>query len=466
MQRLTGLDAAFLSLETPTNHMHVLGVAVLDPSTAPDGFSFASFKERVAQRLSQIPPFRRRLVNVPFGLYHPLWVEDPTFDLDYHLRRVGLPAPGGPAELVELAGDIAGRPLDRSRPLWEMWYAEGMEHGHVAVVAKIHHCAMDGAGAVELMANLFDLEPDPGPDPAPLEAWRPEQVPTDLETTIGAMVSMATHPIRMAKAAGKIARSATRVTRRIRSERVHGGVPFSAPRVSFNGSLTAHRRVAFSSVPLDDVKLVKNAFDVTVNDVVLAVCTGALRRYLDDGGELPDKPLVATIPVTVRTEDQQGTMGNRLSAMFTELPTHVADPAEQLLAARDVMIGAKQIHDAVDDSALQDLSELVTPAFFMPVARFYTQSKLADRHPPIHNVVVSNVPGPRFPIYVAGAKLMAINPLGPVADGCGLNVTVMSYLDSVSFGLIGCRELIPALGDIAGAVPDALADLVKAASTR
>lgn len=466
MQRLTGLDAAFLSLETPTNHMHVIGVAVLDPVTAPGSFTFETIKARIAQRLPKIPPFRRRIVNVPFGIYHPLWVEDPNFDLDYHIRRVGLPTPGGPGELMELAGDIAGRQLDRSRPLWEMWVVDGMESGYVGVIAKIHHAAIDGASAVDLMANLFDLEPEPAPEPALIERWQPDRVPTDVETTVAAMISMASHPWRMAKAARNVARSAGRVTRRIRVESSPGGVPFSSPRVSFNSTLTAHRRVAFSSVALDDVKLVKNAFDVTVNDVVLAVCTGALRRYLEQGGELPDKPLVATIPATVRTADQQGTMGNRLSAMFTELPTQLEDPVEQLLAARDVMIGAKQVHEEMDDNTLQDLTELVTPAFFMPLARFYSSSRLADWHRPIHNVIVSNVPGPRFPLYLAGAKLVSINPLGPVTDGCGLNITVMSYRDSVSFGLIACRELVSRLGGIADAIPDALADLVKAASTR
>jgi WS/DGAT/MGAT family acyltransferase len=277
---------------------------------------------------------------------------------------------------------------------------------------------------------------------------------------------MASHPLRMAKAVRNVARSATRVTRRIRLDSVRGGVPFSSPRVSFNGSLTAHRRVAFSTVALDDVKLVKNAFGVTVNDVVLALCTGAFRRYLEQGGELPDKPLVATIPATVRTEDQRGDMGNRLSAMITELPTHLEDPVAQLFAARDVMIGAKQVHEELDDNMLQELTELVTPAFFMPIARFYTSSRLADWHRPIHNLVVSNVPGPPFPLYLAGAKLVSINPLGPIADGCGINVTVMSYLDTVSFGLIACRELAPRVGDIADAVPDALADLVKAAAAR
>ncbi|HEX2736655.1 MAG TPA: wax ester/triacylglycerol synthase domain-containing protein, partial [Acidimicrobiia bacterium] len=186
MQRLTGLDAAFLSLETPTNHMHVIGVAVLDPVTAPGSFTFETIRARIAQRLPKIPPFRRRIVNVPFGIYHPLWVEDPNFDLDYHIRRVGLPTPGGPGELMELAGDIAGRQLDRSRPLWEMWVVDGMESGYVAVIAKIHHAAIDGASAVDLMANLFDLEPEPAPEPALIEPWQPDRVPTDVETTVAA----------------------------------------------------------------------------------------------------------------------------------------------------------------------------------------------------------------------------------------------------------------------------------------
>jgi diacylglycerol O-acyltransferase / wax synthase len=252
---------------------------------------------------------------------------------------------------------------------------------------------------------------------------------------------------------------------RLRSGPVSAGVPLTAPASALNGVLTPHRRVAFASVPLADVKEVKEAFGVTVNDVVLAVCAGALRRYLDTRGRVPDKALLAAIPASVRTQDERGVMGNRVSAMFATLATQLDDPVDRLFAARDVMSGAKQVHEDIGGNTLHEWAEVAAPMLFSRGMRLY-ERLLEGRHPPIINLIVSNVPGPTFPLYCAGARLVSLFPLGPLLAGTGLNITVLSYIDSVGFGLIGCREIVPNIGAIAAAVPDALSELVKAAHNR
>jgi WS/DGAT/MGAT family acyltransferase len=461
MQRLTGLDAAFLALETPSTHMHVMATMVLDPSDTPGGFTVDTMRRLIADRLPRLEPFRRRVVDIPFGVHHPVWIEDPDFDLDYHVRRAALPAPGGMNELAELTAEIAGRQLDRRRPLWELWVVEGLEHGHVAIIAKMHHAAIDGVLGVDLMTEIFDLEPNPQPKPRE-ELPKPERLPSDAELLVGAMTSIARQPLRMVRAARNLARSATRVVQRIRAQPVNAGVPLTAPPTPLNGVLTPHRRVTFASVPLADIKDVKSAFGVTVNDVVLAVCAGALRRFLDARGNVPDKPLLAAIPASVRGRDERGVMGNRVSAMFATLATQLDDPVDRLFAARDVMSGAKQVHEDIGGNTLHEWAEVAAPVMFSRGMRLY-ERLVQGRHPPIVNLIVSNVPGPSFPLYCAGARLVSLFPLGPVLAGTGLNITVLSYLDDVGFGLIGCREIVPNIDEIAAAVPDALAELVKAA---
>jgi diacylglycerol O-acyltransferase / wax synthase len=464
MERLSGLDATFLYFETPTNHMHVSAVMIFDPSTVPGGYSFEKTKAFVGSRLHLVPQFRRRLVSVPFNLHHPVWFEDPDFDLDYHVRRIAAPAPGGPAELGDIAGDIASRQLDRSRPLWEIWVVEGLEHGHVAVVAKMHHCTVDGVSGANLMVHLFDLAPEPEDKPG-AEDWKPERKPTDLELVGYAITSRLRRPLTMVRIVPRAIGAAVKVVQQRRDpDSPAGGTPLTAPRTSFNASITAHRKVAFTSVPLDDVKTIKNAFGTTVNDVVLAICAGALRIYLEQGGELPDRPLLCTCPVSVRDEEDDSVGANKVSAMFVPLATDVADPVERLMRIREATKGAKEEHRAVGARMLQEFGELAAPTVFSAAARLYTSMKLADRHPVVHNLVVSNVPGPPFPLYFAGSRLVALNPLGPLFDGAGLNVTVLSYMDDVGFGFIACRELMPRLWDLAAAVDEATAELKKAAA--
>jgi WS/DGAT/MGAT family acyltransferase len=280
---------------------------------------------------------------------------------------------------------------------------------------------------------------------------------------IGAsFVSFARQPARMARAVVHLGRSLVRLGTRLRHENVHAGVPFTAPRLQWNVMITPHRKVAFASLPLDDVKKVKDAFGATINDVVLAVLSGALRRYFLERGELPDRPLVAVIPTSVRSQDEKQ-LGNRVSAMFTQLATDRDDPIERLTEVRQTMTGAKQVHADIGGNTLEEWAELAAPAVLARGARLYGQLRLADRHPPIYNLVVSNVPGPQFPLYIGGARLVDMYPMGPVFDGAGLNVTGMSYRDQVDLGFMACRETVPELWRLAAEVPEALAELVKLA---
>jgi WS/DGAT/MGAT family acyltransferase len=464
MERLSGLDASFLYLETPSNHMHVALTAVLDPSAAPDGYSFERIKDLIASRLHLVPPFRRRVVQVPFRLGHPIWVEDPDFDLDYHIRRVGAPSPGGMVELSELAAQIASTPLDRSRPLWELYVVEGLADGNIAVVAKVHHCAVDGVSGAELMVHLFDLEPTPRQVEPPAQRTV-EHIPSELELVGHALVSQLRRQASLPRLVGSTARSLGTLVRRHRDpDTVVGAVPLTAPRTPFNGALTPHRRVSFARLSLGDVKAIKNATGTTVNDVILAITAGALRRYLAAKDALPDEPLIAVCPISVRTEDQRGQTNNKVSAMFTSLATHLEDPLERLAAISLVTRGAKEDHNAIGAGFLQDWAEHAAPATFALASRLYARLGLAERHRPIHNLVISNVPGPSFPLYYAGARLVGAYPMGPVMEGAGLNVTVMSYMDDVDVGFMACRELVPDVWDLPGHVEEAMAEL-QAATT-
>jgi WS/DGAT/MGAT family acyltransferase len=467
MQNLSGLDAAFLSLETPSAHMHIMGVSIVDPSTLSDSV-YPTFYDRVRAlfeaRIHLIPPFRRRVVNVPFGLNVPAWIDDPDFDLDYHVQRAALPAPGGPKELEAFAASVASRPLDRNKPLWEAYVVEGLEHGHQAFIAKIHHSLIDGVAGVSIIQSLFDFE-----EGAPLvpaadapDTFSPQAVPGETEMLTRAVLSLGTQPRKLVRAVTRSVPGLVRAVRRARDEALNVALPLTAPRLTMNRKITAHRVISFASVPLADVKAVKDALGLTVNDVVLAVNAGALRQYLQSRSELPDTPLVAAIPTSVRAADDQG-FGNRVSSMFASLPVELSDPLDRVNTVAESMSGAKGVHEEISDTTLADWAELVAPALFSRAMRTYSRLRIGERLRPAINVVVSNVPGPPFPLYFAGARLVALHPLGPIFDDAGLNVTVMSYLDHIDFGFIGCRELLPDIDDLAAAIPDALSELKKAA---
>lgn len=465
MQRLTGLDATFLYMETPSIHMHVASTCIFDPSTVPGGYSFDKVKGLVEERLPLLPPFRRVIKSIPFELHHPLWLEDPNFDLDYHVRRAALPAPGGPQELAEFAAEAMSRPLDRTRPLWEMYVIEGLENGLIATVTKVHHAAIDGVSGAELTVNLLDLQPEPAPVPEPETPWEPDRIPSDMELVGYAISSLLRSPVRGAKAMRRTVETALNIRRRNRQPDITPPPGFfSAPKTSINCSITPWRRFAFTEVSLDDIKMVKNALGGTVNDVVLALCSGALRRYFADRGETLESSLQAMVPISVRTEEQKGAMGNQVSSLLVSLASDIDDPVERLQAITQGTKGAKDQEKAISAATLtSEWAEFAAPALAARAARLYSRTKVADRTRPLFNVTISNVPGPNFPLYSAGARMVAMYPMGPIADGMALNMTVMSYMGSVYFGLVADRDAMPDLWDLAHHVDEALAELKKAA---
>jgi WS/DGAT/MGAT family acyltransferase len=462
MERLSGMDATFLYLETPAGHMHVAMVGIYDISTMVDGYSFEKFRTHIESRLQAVPPFRRRLVEVPFQFHHPVWIEDPDFDLDNHVRRITAPAPGGRRELGQVAAEIASVPLDRSRPLWEAWVIEGLKQDRVGFVVKVHHAAIDGASGAEIMTALYDLSPDA----EPIEAvdTPPDRVPNEFELLSYATFSKLRRARDVVPLISRTIRSVTHLVSNIIDPAMkHGGVPLSAPRTPFNQSIGPHRSVAFARISLPETKAVKTALDVKINDVVLEVCSGTLRRYLLEHDALPDEPLLAVCPVSVRVEEEMGTQGNMVSAMFASLATNVDSAEERLEIIRQSTEGAKEDHNAIGARTLTDWAEWAAPRTFGLAARLYSSMHLANQHRPIHNLVISNVPGPPFPLYLAGAELVAAYPMGPIMDGAGLNITVLSYRDHIDIGFLADADLVPDIWEVAAQVAPAFEELKQVA---
>jgi diacylglycerol O-acyltransferase / wax synthase len=460
MERLSGMDASFLYTETPTGHMHVTGVIVIDAAQMTGGYSFERLVEVVEARLHRLQPFRRRIVEVPLSFDHPVWIEDPNFAISNHMHRVAWPAPGTRRQLADLVGDLMSQPLDRGRPLWEMWVAEGGEGGTVALISKIHHSAIDGVTGADMLSQLFDLEPDAPPPEPPDQPWEPETIPSDTQLLTDAVVTRMRDPWRSVRAARRTARSLSSVVGTVlnRSDERTPAMPFSGPRTVFTGSLSSLRSVAFGKAPLDDLKVVKNVYGCKLNDVVLASCAWALRSYLEDHDEIPDKPLLIMCPVSTRGEGPaEGT--NQVSSMAVRLPVHLDDPIDQLLEIFEDTKVAKEMQSALGADMLSDITQFTPPMLFNQAMRLYTRSGLADRHRPLQNGVISNVPGPPIPMWVAGAPVAAVYPLGPLIEGAGINITVISNMGRMDIGIVADRELTPDIWSLAERWEDAVATL-------
>lgn len=472
MKRLSGLDAAFLALETPVSTGHVGGLSLLDVSTQP--LDLARLIAVLEPRLKLFPPLRQRLQRVPLGIDQPVWVDDTHFDIRYHIRELGLPAPGTDEQLAEQVARIHSRPLDRSRPLWEMYLFTGLEDDRAAVYTKLHHSAIDGVGGTELLMVLYDLSPE-GRGPEPLEDFVPERGPSRLSLGARGLAKLAWRPVEGAKLAATTLMSLPGMAPMIapivsgvlgwgeNDQGVLKGAPVVAPPTPLNVTISQHRRFAFGSVSLDEVKMVKNTFGVSVNDVVMAMCAGALRTWLLERDALPEGPLVAMVPVSIRAGDKD-IAGNKVSAMLSVLPTDVASPIDRLAIAQQATQMAKGQQAAIPQGLVDEAIDFAPPVVVGRAFQLFFASHLMNRMPPF-NTVISNVPGPNIPVYLAGAELLGYYPVSIVADGLGLNITVIGYNHQLHFGLIAAREVVPDLDGVMDSLRDELAILVSAASS-
>jgi WS/DGAT/MGAT family acyltransferase len=463
MRQLTGLDASFVYLENPKAPMHIGSFAIYDPSTAAEPPTFDDILKHFERRLAAVPTTKERLVRVPLDLDHPYWVTDDDFDLEFHVRQLALGKPGTWQQLCTQVARLHARPLDLSKPPWEYYVIEGLDaidgvpKGSFALYSKVHHAGIDGASGAELTAAIHDLGPEPG-DVAPVPST-PDRLPNALELLTRAGFNNLAQPFRLA-------RLTRRTIRRTVANlgRLQGQSSTTAPRTRFSGPISAHRSVDGRTFSLPEVKQIRLSLPgATVNDVVLAVIAGALRTYLAKHDDLPSVPMQCMAPISVRTEGEVGTMGNRVSAMRVAIPTDVADAAERLRRVHEATSQAKEMTEAIGARTLSDYSQFVPWQLAGMASRIAARANLAARTTSPVNTVVTNVPGPQIPLYLAGAHMVNMYGLGIPTDGVGLFHTVFSYAGTITITVTADREQLPDPGLYADCLEEAFHDQVVAA---
>ena len=471
MRQLQGMDSSFVALETRNSPMHIGSILIYDPATAPGGFvRFKDILNFFESRMQLSRTIRQRLVRVPFDLDHPYWIEDPDFDLEYHVRHIALPKPGDWRQLCIQAARIFARPLDLERPPWEFTVVEGLDNipgvakGSFAMVTKVHHAAIDGMSGIDLMEAMHTLNPD-DPPPSTPDMWKPEKVPNPVELLGKSYFNAVTNPLKQLEVAAKAAPGLAKAIKGLAAKEFSVSRDMVAPKTRFNRVISSHRVVEGRSFKLADIKTIRLLEDgAKVNDVFLTIIGGAMRKYLLSKQDLPKATLTAMAPISVRSKNEKGDMGNQVAAMIAPLGTHIEDPAERLAFVHSKTVNSKAMTDAMGARNMTEMSK-VSPALFMGLgAQLFTRFGLANRGvgPPF-STVVTNVPGPPIPIYSTGARLESMMGLLCLNDGLGLGHVVQSYCDEATISFTACRELLPDPEFYIECIEDSFNELLAAA---
>ena len=445
MEQLTGIDASFVYLETARSPMHIGGVIVC--KAPPGGFRFEDYYRLIESRLARSKVFRRRLVNVPMGLDAPYWIEDPNFNLDSHVHHMALPAPGSWEELRKLAQHIFAIPLDLRRPLWSLTFVEGLDSiptlpkGTFALIHKVHHSSVDGMGGVDLISSLFDLTREWEVE-VEEDNWMPDMEPSNVTLLSNAYMHLLAKPKQAVKTVRSVVSGLWSVGKDVLVEKqAPPTVPFRGPKTRFNVPISAQRRFGGVWLPLDQIRSTKDRIPhVTVNDLVLGICSGALRRYLLKHNELPDNTLTAMAPISVRDATSEG--GNQVSAMLVPLATHLDDPLERLASLREYTQRSKLRAQAIGATTLMDAAKVVPFTLGTAASRLYSRMEIAKYVRPVFNLVITNVPGPRQKLYFGGGELVGTLGMAPIIDGLGLMIVVTSYQDYLTISVTSCPEIL------------------------
>ena len=464
MERMRGIDAGYLYLETSTVHMHTLKIGVLDASNAPGGYSFERFVEELERRLHLLPPFRRRIVPVPLGLHHPMWIEDPGFDITNHVRQTRAAAPGSQQDLDDAVARIASAPLPRDRPLWSITMVEGLEGGRVAAVAKMHHAVADGVASAALLANVATTSPDEV-NPPPQTDWRGEAIPSPAQLVAGAVRDWLRDLSELPHLLKDTVVRVRSLIRQRRSGDIDAPKPIlDAPRAPFTGAPDARREFATVGLPFEDLAAIRAQTGASFTDVVMAVIDGALVPWLAEQGFRLSRPLLAAVPVSADEKGEIRLSGNRLSSLLTSLATNIDDPLERLRRISASANEAKLVQTTLGSDLLERWVQFTPPGPFGVVMRLYSRGRLADRHPPAVNMVISNVPGPRQSLYIAGAELVDFFSVGPVLEGMPLNITAWSYRGRMNFAILASPRTCRNIRRLADLLPHSLDELSRAAA--
>jgi diacylglycerol O-acyltransferase len=456
--RLTGLDASFLHLEDASSHMHVAGVMLFEGPPPP----YADLLEAFERRLPLVPRYRQRLAFVPLGQGRPRWVDDPHFNLRYHVRSTALASPGSERQLKDLAGRVFSQQLDRDKPLWEVWLVEGLEEDRFAVLSKTHHALVDGISGVDIMSVLFDTSPEPAAPTDPGDRWLPRPLPSRAQLLAEALLERATIPAEIGRSLRAVFRGPRRIAGGVRDAAVGVGAMAwaglnPAPASPYNKSIGPHRRFTWVRADLKDMKAIKDELGGTVNDVVLSVVAGALGRHLRRRGrDTNGLELKAMVPVSVRSDVQRGALGNRVAAMMAPLPVWCQEPVARLDIVSEQLKGLKSGGQAVGAQVLTDLSGFAPPTIMGQASRLMARQRF-------FNLVVTNVPGPQFPLYLLGRRMLDPFPMVPLAKNQALGIALLSYDGHINFGLVGDFDLLWDLDDFAADLEESLAELADAA---